>query len=300
MKKIFRLVSPKILEVYSVQRSGKLSLLNVQEPTPKNSSKIRHLLISSDYSNWDTTQIENVAYKPNHDSNIFGSKSLLRNEHVVLTEPFYNLNTQYWAQAWTPKDSLNSVWKLTSKKTVVFPEALNISASDDNKCWQSGPLHLKYSKETGFSSILPETMGDQEVSKTLEGFFFSPNVKFERRRSKNSFSVALSSITFLACATFVWNYSLQETVNAWLKPPIIYENQLKTISIFRDYQNHISDGSLSSVEFDQRKGAMTLIFVSGAEAKGFRNKIMQLQNRKGAPKLQINKDTVILTVEVPK
>ena len=27
---------------------------------------------------------------------------------------------------------------------------------------------------------------------------------------------------------------------------------------------------------------------------------LQLQNRKGAPKLQINKDTVILTVEVPK
>jgi hypothetical protein len=45
---------------------------------------------------------------------------------------------------------------------------------------------------------------------------------------------------------------------------------------------------------------MTLIFVSGAEAKSFRNKIMQLQNRKGAPKLQINKDTVILNVEVPK
>ena len=142
MKKLFRLVSPKILEVYNVQRSGKLSLLNVQEPTPKNSSKIRHLLISSGYSNWDTTQIENVAYKPKHDSNIFGSKSLLNSDDVILTEPFYNFNTQYWAQAWTSKDRLNSVWKLTSKKTIVFPEALNVSASDDNKCWQSGPLKL--------------------------------------------------------------------------------------------------------------------------------------------------------------
>ena len=300
MKKLFRLVSPKILEVYNVQRSGKLSLLNVQEPTPKNSSKIRHLLISSGYSNWDTTQIENVAYKPKHDSNIFGSKSLLNSNDVVLTEPFYNLNTQYWAQAWTSKDRLNSVWKLTSKKTVVFPEALNVSASDDNKCWQSGPLKLKYSKETGFSSILPETIGDQEVSDTLEGFFFSPNVKFGQSRSKNSLSVALSIITFLACATFAWNYSMQETVNARRKPPIIYENQMRTISVFGDYQNHISDGSLSSVEFDQRKGSVTLIFVSEADAKSFQNKIMMIQKQKDAPKLKINKNAVILTVEVQK
>jgi hypothetical protein len=93
---------------------------------------------------------------------------------------------------------------------------------------------------------------------------------------------------------------LQETVNARRKPPIIYENQLRTISVFGDYQNHIADGSLSSVEFDQRKGSVTLIFVSEADAKSFQNKIMMLQKQKDAPKLKINKNAVILTVEVQK
>ena len=76
MKKLYRLVSSNVLEIYNLKGSGELHFCKSVNPTKFNFRKIRHLIISACFTNWDTKRIENIAYKPNSKMNMFASQSI--------------------------------------------------------------------------------------------------------------------------------------------------------------------------------------------------------------------------------
>ena len=120
MKKLFRLISMNKLEVYHLNRTGELKFHEAIDPKNVKLRKIKYLLVSANFTKWDTTQIENVAYKPRPSTNLFSSKSLFKNENLVTTDAYYNEQTGYWAQAWTSDEKLNAIWKIISKGAVIY------------------------------------------------------------------------------------------------------------------------------------------------------------------------------------
>ena len=119
MKKLYRLVSSNVLEIYNLKGSGELLFCKSVNPTEFNFRKIRHLIISACFTNWDTKRIENIAYKPNSKMNMFASQSIFEKDEVFITLPYKSSNTDYWTQAWAPKNKLSPFLKNISKKIIL-------------------------------------------------------------------------------------------------------------------------------------------------------------------------------------
>ena len=85
MKKLYRLVSSNVLEIYNLKGSGELLFCKSVNPTEFNFRKIRHLIISACFTNWDTKRIENIAYKPNSKMNMFASKLEFEENYFIIT-----------------------------------------------------------------------------------------------------------------------------------------------------------------------------------------------------------------------
>ena len=298
MKKLFRLISPQKLEVYHLNRRGELNLREEINPRSIKLKRIKHLLISANYTNWDTTQIENVAYKPKPNTNLFSSKSLFNNENLVTSNAYFNEQTGYWAQAWTSDEKLSTVWKLVSKSTIIYPEALNIVCKTDVTFWQSGPCSLTFSKETGFSSISKNNNQDSVIAKTLDGFLFSPKVSFQKQNRKAFSSLFWPFIFLLGSLVFSWHYSFRDTVNLLTHPPATFENTLTGLPLLQTIQNKIPDGALSGVEFNQRKRAVTLIFLSDEIAERFLQKVTLDTDLKEHVKIEKIQNTIVLSAKV--
>ena len=300
MIKIFRLVSPKILEVYNLRRDGGLIFLKTISPNKAKFKKIKILVISAYYKNWDTIRIENIAYKPKPDTNLFSSKLLIKKDDLILTNTFYNQETGYWAQAWTSSQKLNSIWKITSKRVTIFPEALNVTAPDDATLWKSGPRVLNYSKAVGFSLMVGLDTNDQLAAETLDGFTFNPNVGFHRRRLKSYFGL-LCGVAVMACSfIFAWQNSAKENLNFLLNPPSQFENTLAGISALEYLQADVSDGMLKSLVFDQRTQSLTLIFFSKIQANDFFKKFSLRPNPNEDRKIEKIENTVVFSDRVEK
>ena len=118
MKKLYRLVSSNVLEIYNLKGSGELLFCKSVNPTEFNFRKIRHLIISACFTNWGTKRIENIAYKPNSKMNMFASQSIYEKDEVFITLPYKSSNTDYWTQAWAPKNKLSPFLKNISKNIV--------------------------------------------------------------------------------------------------------------------------------------------------------------------------------------
>lgn len=298
MKKLFRLISMNKLEVYHLNRTGELKFHEAIDPKNVKLRKIKYLLVSANFTNWDTTQIENVAYKPRPSTNLFSSKSLFKNENLVTADAYYNEQTGYWAQAWTSDEKLNAIWKIISKGAVIYPEALNIVCKTDATLWQSGPCLLSFSKETGFSHIFQSTENDPVIAKTLEGFLFSPKVGYQKKREKGYSSLFWCSIFLLASLTFSWQYSFKGTVNLIIHPPTHFENTLTSLPLLQRIQNEIPDGALLAIELNQREKAATLTFLSDETAQRFLKKIESITNFNEHMKVEKIKNTIVLSVKV--
>ena len=93
MKKLYRLVSPNNLEIYTINSTGRINLHKSVDPLGFNFKKIQNLLLSSYFTNWDTTLIENSAYKPNSEINMFASQSIYESDSIFITAPFQEKNT---------------------------------------------------------------------------------------------------------------------------------------------------------------------------------------------------------------
>lgn len=298
MKKLFRLISINKLEVYHLNRRGELKFHEAVDLKNVKLRQIKYLLVSANFTNWDTTQIENVAYKPRPNTNLFSSKSLFKNENLVTTDAHYNEQTGYWAQAWTSHEKLNAIWKIISKRAVIYPEALNIVCKEDAMLWQSGPCLLSFSKETGFSHIFQSNENDPVTAKTLEGFLFSPKVGFQKKRQKGYSSLFWCSVFLLVSLTFSWQYSFKSTVNLIIHPPTHFENTLTSLPLLQRIQNEIPDGALLGIELNQREKAATLTFLSDETAQRFFKKIESITNFNEHMKVEKIKNTIVLSVRV--
>ena len=300
MIKIFRLVSPKILEVYNLRRDGRLIFLKIISPDKVKFKKIKILLISAYYKNWGTIRIENIAYKPKANTNLFSSKSLIRKDDLILTNNFYNQETGYWAQAWTSSQKLNSIWRITSKRVKIFPESLNITAPDDATLWKSGPRVLNYSKAVGFSLMVGLDTNNPLAAENLDGFSFNPNVEFHRRRPKRFFGL-LCGVAVMACSfIFAWQNSAKENLNFLMNPPIQFENTLVGISALGYLQTDVPDGMLESLVFDQRTQSLTLIFSSKMQADDFFKNFSLRPNPNEDRKIEKIENTVVFSDGVEK
>ena len=300
MKNIFRLVSPEILEVYNLRRDGGLIFLKTTNPNKVKFKKIKILLISAYYKNWDTIRIENIAYKPKPNTNLFSSKSLIRKDDLILTNTFYNQETGYWAQAWTSSQKLNSIWKITSKKVAIFPEALNVKAPVDATLWKSGPRVLSYSKAVGFSLMIGLDANNQLAAETLDGFTFNPNVGFHRRRPKSFFGLLCGLAVMVCSLIFALQISVKENLNFLLNPPSQFENTLVGISALEYLQTDVPDGTMESLVFDQRKQSLTLIFSSKIQANDFFKKFSLRPNPNEDGKIEKIENTVVFSDGVEK
>ena len=85
MTNLYRLVSPEKLELYDLKRNGKLHFRKTIAPSNFNFKKIRLLVLSAYFINWDTTRIENTAYQPSGNVNLFASKSVFGKHNLITT-----------------------------------------------------------------------------------------------------------------------------------------------------------------------------------------------------------------------
>lgn len=300
MKKIFRLASPEKLEIYSLNRNGKLIFQKVVNPESFNLKKVKSLLLSAYYSNWDTTRIENTAYKPQHHTKLFSSKSLLISENLTFTKLYYNKKSGYWAQAWAMSDKLNEIFRKLPKGAVVYPESINIISEDEMAYWRSEPFILSHSRKTGFSKISDVSTTQAVFSENLDGLSFSRRAAFEEKSSRNSFGLILAAATMLVCSIFTWTYSLQESLDNFRNPPKIFYNDLESFSFLEMAQLSISDGALVSLTFNQRTNETTLTFISNKLAQAFFNEHSEPPKVIDGFAIAVFENTVTFSVETAK
>ena len=271
MKKLYRLVSSDYLEIYNLKESGELLFCKSVNPTEFNFRKIRHLIISACFTNWDTKRIENIAYKPNSKMNMFASQSIYEKDEVFITPPYKSSNTDYWTQAWAPKNKLSPFLKNISKNIKVYPEALTINGAKKNSYWKSGPLILNSNKSSDFNNIhLPEEF-TYSISKNLNGFNFDPSIQFIIFKKKKPIGLIFSIFILIISITFAWSHSVNEIILDKNNPPTIYENNISGLILLEIIQSSIPDGVIKNIKFDQRTDSTIYTFLSNQNAFEFFN-----------------------------
>ena len=271
MKKLYRLVSSDVLEIYNLKGSGELLFCKSVNPTEFNFRKIRHLIISACFTNWGTKRIENIAYKPNSKMNMFASQSIYEKDEVFITLPYKSSNTDYWTQAWAPKNRLSPFLKNISKNIKVYPEALTINGTKKNSYWKSGPLILNSNKSSDFNNIhLPEEF-TYSISKNLNGFNFDPSIQFIIFKKKKPIGLIFSIFILIISITFAWSHSVNEIILDKNNPPTIYENNISGLILLEIIQSSIPDGVIKNIKFDQRTDSTIYTFLSNQNAFEFFN-----------------------------
>ena len=269
MTNLYRLVSPEKLELYDLKRNRKLHFVKTIVPANFNFKKIRLLILSAYFTNWDTTRIENTAYKPNDHVNLFAARSLFDKENLIITPPYRNMSTGFWAQAWAPSDKLMSIIKNVSKKTCIYAESITISAKDNSVFWQSGPVILNGSDETGFNNRhSPEAIEDTIVE-NLDGFEFKALAEFKLFSGKKSYSLILAGVALLASLIFAWEFSIKEVVKNNRSPAVVFDNRFASLALMNTVQEFVPDGAARQVSFDQRSQETLLTFISKETALDF-------------------------------
>lgn len=269
MKKLYRLVSSNVLEIYNLKGSGELHFCKSVNPTKFNFKKIRHLIISACFTNWDTKRIENIAYKPNLKINMFASQSIYGKDEVFITIPYKSSDTDYWTQAWAPKNILSPFLKNISKKIKIYPEALTINGPKKNTYWKSGPLILNSNESSGFINInFPEEF-THSISKNLNGFIFEPSIEFIIFKKKKPYGLIFSIFILIMSIIFIWFHSLNEIILEKNNPPTLYENNISGMKLLEIIQSSIPDGVIQNIKFDQRTDSTTYTFLSNTNALEF-------------------------------
>ena len=269
MTNLYRLVSPEKLELYDLKRNGKIHFIKTIIPSNFNLKKIRLLILSAYFTNWDTTRIENTAYKPNYNVNLFAAISLFDKEDLIITPPYRNMSTGFWAQAWAPSDKLMSIIKKVSRKTCIYAESITISAKDNSVFWQSGPVILNSSDETGFASRhSPDAIKDTIVE-NLDGFEFKALAEFNLFSRQKPYAPILAGLALLASLVFAWEFSIKEAIKNYHDPAAVFDNRLASLAMINTVQEFVPDGAATQVSFDQRTQETLLTFISKETALNF-------------------------------
>ena len=271
MKKLYRLVSSDDLEIYNLKESGELLFCKSVNPTKFNFKKIRHLIISAHFTNWDAKRIENIAYKPNSTVNMFASQSIYEKDKVFITLPYKFSNTDYWTQAWAPKNRLSPFLKTISKKIKIYPEALTINGPKKNTYWKSGPLILNSDNRSDFININFQEEFNHNISKNLNGFIFEPSIEFIIFKKKKPIGLIFSIFILIMSIIFIWLHSLNEIILEKNNPPTLYENNISGMKLLEIIQSSIPDGVIQNIKFDQRIDSTTYTFLSNQNAFDFFN-----------------------------
>ena len=269
MKKLYRLVSSDDLEIYNLKESGELLFCKSVNPTKFNFKKIRHLIISAHFTNWDTKRIKNIAYKPNSTVNMFASQSIYEKDKVFITLPYKSSNTDYWTQAWAPKNRLSPFLKTISKKIKIYPEALTINGPKKNTYWKSGPLILNSDNRSDFININFQEEFNHNISKNLNGFIFEPSIEFIIFKKKKPIGLIFSIFILIMSIIFIWFHSLNEIILEKNNPPTLYENNISGMKLLEIIQSSIPDGVIQNIKFDQRTDSTTYTFLSNTNALEF-------------------------------
>ena len=269
MTDLYRLVTPEKLELYDLKKDGKLVFCQSIDAANFNFKKIRLLILSAHFINWDTTRIENTAYQPHSDAHLFASKSVFYKENLIITAPFHNLATNFWAQAWAPKDKLLPILKNIPKQTKIYAESLAISACDDTISWQSGPIILNNSGKTGFSERQSPATINEKAAVTLDGFTFVPRATFNLYKQKKPYALMLASLILLASLIFAWEFSVKEALKNSREPIVAFDNRLLGLVLINKIQNFVPNSSAEQITFDQRTQKTHLTFVSKVKAVNF-------------------------------
>jgi len=269
MTDLYRLVAPEKLELYDLKKDGKLVFCQSIDAANFNFKKIRLLILSAHFINWDTTRIENTAYQPRSDANLFASRSLFYKENLIITAPFRNIATEFWAQAWAPRDKLLPILKNISKHAKIYAESLVISASDNTISWQSGPIILKNSGKTGFSERHSSATINEKATLTLDGFTFVPRAAFNLYKQKKPYALMLASLIFLASIIFAWEFSVKEALKNSREPIVAFDNKLLGLELINKIQNFVPNSAAEQITFDQRTQETHLTFVSKVKAIEF-------------------------------
>ena len=293
MANLYRLVSPEKLELYDLKRSGKLHFVKTIVPSNFNFKKIRLLILSAYYTNWDTTRIENTAYQPRNNVNLFAARSIFEKENLIITPPYRNVSTGFWAQAWAPNDKLLSILKNISKKASIYAESLTISARDNSVFWQSGPVILNGSDKTGFTDRhSPEAIQDT-IAENLDGFEFKALAEFNLFSRKKSYALMLAGFALLASMTFSWEFSVKEVVKNNRTPALVFDNRLPGLPMINAIQEFVPNGAAKQVSFDQRTQETLLTFTSKEKALNFFKIISNSPKIIGEWSISIENQTVV-------
>jgi hypothetical protein len=292
MTDLYRLVSPEKLELYDLKKDGKLVFCQSIEAANFNFKKIRHLILSAYFVNWDMTRIENTAYQPRGDANLFASKSLFEKENLIITAPYLNISTGFWAQAWAPKDKLVSILKNIPKRAKIYAESIAISANDNTTFWQSGPITLNNSDETGFAARHSATIHGKVVA-TLNGFNFMPRAAFNLFKQKKPYALILAGLALFASIIFAWEYSIKDALRNNREPAAIFDNRLLGLELINTIQNFVPNGAAERMTFDQRTKEMHLTFVSKTKATKFFEIVLTSPESTGDWDISITDYTII-------
>ena len=293
MTNLYRLVSPEKLELYELKRNGKLHFIKTIIPSNFNFKKIRLLILSAYFTNWDTTRIENTAYKPNDNVNLFAARSLFDKENLIITPPYRNMSTGFWAQAWAPSDKLMSIIKNVSKKTCVYAESITISAKDNSVFWQSGPVILNGSDETGFTNRNSPDAIKAAIVENLDGFEFKALAEFNLFSRQKPYAPILAGLALLASLIFAWEFSIKEAVKNYRDPTVVFDNRLASLAMMNTAQEFVPDGAATQVSFDQRTQETLLTFISKETALNFFKIISNHPDIINNWSISINKYTVV-------
>ena len=269
MMNIYRLVSPEKLEIYALEKSGVLRLRESLDPSIVNFKKIKNLMLSAHYSNWDVMRVENTAYKPDERAFLFSSRTAFDLDDIVMSAPFHDEHTGFWAQAWCPKVLLGVKLSNISEHANIYAEGITVLALESDVFWRSGPTVLSNLEQTGFTErhSVVETQG--KILESLDGLKFTPRVPLIRsKKRKFHFLIALT-ILMLSSLLFAWEMSVKEIVTYHLNPPPVFDNSLYGIDILGITQGFVSDGAIDHISFDQRKQQSVLTFTSAARAQLF-------------------------------
>jgi len=293
MANLYRLVSPEKLELYDLKRSGKLHFVKTIVPSNFNFKKIRLLILSAYFTNWDTTRIENTAYQPRDNVNLFAARSLFEKENLTITPPYRNMSTGFWAQAWAPNDKLLPIIKNISKKASIYAESITISARDNSFFWQSGPVILNGSDETGFTNRHSPEAIQGTIAENLDGFEFKALAEFNLFSRKKPYALMLAGLALLASIAFSWEFSVKEAAKNNRSPALVFDNRLHGLTIINTIQEFIPSGAAKQVSFDQRTQETLLTFTSKEKALSFFKIISNSSKVIGEWNISIENKTVV-------
>jgi hypothetical protein len=269
MTNLYRLVSPEKLELYDLKRNGKLHFQKTIAPSNFNFKKIRLLVLSAYFINWDTTRIENTAYQPSGNVNLFASKSVFGKHNLITTAPFRNMSPGFWAQAWAPKDKLLLVLKNISKKAQVYAESITISSSDNSVFWLSGPVILNSQGETGFAVRHSTKVVGEAIVTNLDGFEFTPRAEFNLFSRRKPYALMLAGLAFLASIAFAWEFSVKDTIKNIREPKVVFNNGMRGLRLMDTTQGFVPTGAAEQITFDHRTQETFLTFLSKENAQKF-------------------------------